>query len=124
MDNKNTSFKYGGYAYVMTAAVIIISIIANMVSLKMNIKFDLTKNKLYTLSEDTAKLLKSLEEDVTLISVYADDSGIDVVTEILDKYAAGSSRVSYSNVDPYKNPELMAKYGGRGEALSLGCFIF
>ncbi|MCI8342151.1 MAG: GldG family protein [Firmicutes bacterium] len=126
MNNKgknNANIKYGGYASVMTVAVVIIAIMVNMVASKLNIKFDLTKNKLYTLSEDTLELLNGLQEDVTLTSVYADGGSIDVVTEILDRYASNSRHVSYSNVDPYKNPQLMAKYGGNGEALSLGSVI-
>ena len=120
---KNMNLKYGGYASVVTAAAVIIAIILNLVAGQLNIKFDLTKNKLYTLSEDTVSLLQNLTEDVNITSVYAEGSEMTVVTEILDRYASNGKHVKYSNVDPYKNPQLMAKYSGDGNTVSIGSII-
>lgn len=122
-ERKNLNLKYGGYASVITAVAIIMVIVINMVASQLNIKFDLTKNKLYTISEDTLELLKGIDEDVSIYSVYADGSEISVVTEILDRYAANSRHVTVSNVDPYKNPQFAAKYAKDGNAVSIGSVI-
>jgi ABC-2 type transport system permease protein len=121
---KNSSLlKYGGYASVMTAVVIIAVIIINLAVSSLNIQFDLTKNKLYSLSEDTITLLKDLDEDVSITSVYAEGSEISVVTEILKKYASYSDHVTYENVDPYTNPAFATKYAQNGDVVSIGSVV-
>lgn len=123
-DEKNKSLlKYGGYASVMTAVVVIAAIVLNMVASQLNIKFDLTKNKLYTISEDTISLLKGLTEDVNIYSVYADGEELSIVTEILDRYASTSKHVIVENVDPYKNPQFAAKYIKNGDSISIGSVV-
>ena len=82
----SSALKYGGYASVMTAVVVVAVIIINLIVNSFGIKADLTKNKLYTLSEDTITLLKNLDEDVSVTSVYEEGNEISVVKEILNKY--------------------------------------
>ena len=121
---KNSSLlKYGGYASIMTAVVIVAVIIINLAVSSLNIQFDLTKNKLYSLSEDTITLLKGIDEDISITSVYAEGSEISVVTEILEKYASYSTHITYENVDPYTNPGFAAKYAQNGDVVSLGSVV-
>ncbi|HCT65639.1 MAG TPA: hypothetical protein DIC60_10310 [Lachnospiraceae bacterium] len=123
-DEKNKSLlKYGGYASAMTAVVVIVAIVLNMVASQLNIKFDLTNNKLYSISEDTVTLLQGLTEDVNIYSVYADGEEMPIVTEILDKYASSSKHITVENVDPYKNPQFTAKYVENGEPVSVGSVV-
>lgn len=123
-NNENKSLlKYGGYAWAMTAIVVIVVIVLNMAASHLNIKFDLTKNKLYSISEDTVTLLHGLTEDVNIYSVYADGEEMPVVTEILDKYASTSKHIKVENVDPYKNPQFTAKYVKNGEPVSVGSVV-
>ena len=49
IDTNDPLLKYGGYASVMTAIVVVVVIVLNLAVSGFNIKFDLTKNKLYTL---------------------------------------------------------------------------
>ena len=122
--NKNDPLiKYGGYASLMTAIVVVVVIILNMAVSQFDIKFDLTKNKLYTLSQDTVSLIKDLEQDVNIYSLYAEDSEITVVTEILDKYASYSDRINVSNVDPYTDPSFTVKYTQNGQAPTVGSIV-
>lgn len=122
-NKKDSTLKYGGYASVMTGLVVIIAIVANMVVGQFNMKFDLTKNKLYTLSEDTVSLLEGLDQEITIYSIYPEESQISVVTEILDKYASYSVFIKSENVDPYKNPQFAAKYAGSGEVVTVGSVV-
>jgi len=123
-DEKNKSLlKYGGYASVMTAVVVIAAIVLNMVAGQFNVKIDLTKNKLYTISEDTISLLQGLTQDVNIYSVYADGEEVSVVTEILDRYASNSKHITVENVDPYKNPQFAAKYVQNGDSITIGSVV-
>lgn len=123
-DEKNKSLlKYGGYASVMTVVVVIAAIVLNLVVSQLNIKFDLTRNKLYTISDDTVSLLQGLTEDVNIYSVYADGEEISVVTEILNRYASTSKHIFVQNVDPYKNPQFAAKYVKNGDSITIGSVV-
>ena len=58
IDKNDPLLKYGGNASVMTAIVVVAVIVINLIVGSFNIKFDLTKNGLYTLSDDTVTLTK------------------------------------------------------------------
>ena len=119
----NSMLKYGGYASIMTTIVVIIAIVVNALAGQFNLKFDLTKNKIYTLSEDTISLLKSIDEEIVLYSVYEEGGEFSIVTEILDKYATYSKNITTTNVDPYKNPQFAAKYARNGDTISIGSVV-
>ena len=123
IDKNDPLLKYGGYASVMTAIVVVVVIVLNLAVSGFNIKFDLTKNKLYTLSEDTISLLENLKEDVNVYSLYAEGQEISMVTQILDRYASYSGHVKVSNVDPYKDPAFTAKYSKNGEQATIGSVV-
>lgn len=119
----SSALKYGGYASVMTAVFVVAVIIINLIVNSFGIKADLTKNKLYTLSEDTITLLKNLDEDVSVTSVYEEGNEISVVKEILNKYASYSKHITVNNVDPYTNPSFATKYAKNGDVVSIGSVV-
>ncbi len=115
--------KYGGYASVMTAIVVVTAIVLNLIVSGFNIKFDLTRNGLYTLSEDTLNLIDSINEDVKIYSMYPEGEEFSVVTEIFDRYAARSEHIKVENIDPYTNPAFATKYTQNGQQPSVGDVI-
>jgi len=123
IDKNDPLLKYGGYASIMTAIVIVVVIIVNLAVSQFDVKLDLTKNKLYTLSDDTITLLKGVNEDVNIYSVYAQGEEVKVVTEILDKYASYSKYIHVSNIDPYQNPAFVTKYSQNGVDVTAGSVV-
>ena len=119
----SSALKYGSYASIMTSIVIVAVIVINLMVSSFDVKFDLTKNKLYSLSEDTITLVEGLDEDVTITSVYAEGSEITVITEILEKYATYSDKITIANADPYTNPAFAAKYAQHGDVVSIGSVV-
>lgn len=81
IDKNDPLIKYGGYASIMTAIVVVAVIVLNLVVSSFDVKFDLTKNGLYTLSEDTVSLVENLNQDVNIYSLYAEGQEITMVTE-------------------------------------------
>ena len=119
----SSALKYGSYASIMTAIVVVAVIVINLMVSSFDIKFDLTENKLYSLSEDTITLVEGLDEEVTITSVYAEGSEITVITEILEKYATYSDKIIIKNADPYTNPAFAAKYAQYGDVVSIGSVV-
>ncbi|WP_207207983.1 GldG family protein [Xylanivirga thermophila] len=120
---KDKKFKYGGYATLMTAVVLAILIVVNLLVDQIPWKLDLTQNKLYSISEDTYKILDNLDQDIRIIGLYEAGKENKEVDEILKKYEARTKKVSVEYVDPVKNPTFAKQYDKEGNGLSTGSLI-
>lgn len=95
----------------MVLVVIVILLLLNFVASFLFKRFDLTKEKRYTLSESTKKLLKNLD-DVVYIKVYLQGDFNPNFTrlknetkEILDEFRAYSNdNLQYELINPLENP--------------------
>ena len=69
--------RYGGMATALTAAVVaavvLINVVVGILNDRFPINFDLTKDKLYTLSDDSRKVAKGVKKDTEII-VFAEES--------------------------------------------------
>ncbi len=85
---------------------------ANWAAHKRPKSWDLTKDRIFTLQDDTVRTLKNLKGDVKAIAVYRlDEEGYGQAEGLLKRYAALSPRFTYEMVDPYKSPERARTYG-------------
>ena len=113
--------RYGSATVVFTAlflaAVVIFNILSSLVTNKFNLRFDLTDERLYEISDETQKFLaEELDRDI-LITVFApeyyfiDSDTYAPIREVLLRYIALSGdRISVRYVDPYSNPEIVEQY--------------
>lgn len=70
-----------------------------------SVRFDSTANKRFSLAEQTAKILRGLDRDVTITGFFKEGgAGKAELADLLREYAAESPRVRYSFVDPDKDP--------------------
>jgi ABC-type uncharacterized transport system involved in gliding motility auxiliary subunit len=101
--------KLGANTAVLTLAVVAILGLVNFLGARHSKRFDLTAEKLYSLSDQTDKVLASLQKDVKIISfAKSENIGLrDLVTE----YKNRSRRVSYQFIDPQEKPEIARQYG-------------
>jgi len=86
-------------------------------SLFKGFRFDLTENRLFTLSEGTGRILESLEEPVTLYFYFSQDASREIpavrayakrVNELLDEFvdrSGGMLSVQYIDPDPFSEEE-------------------
>ena len=104
--------KYALYAASYILIVLAILVVANVLADRHNKSYDSTSNKRYSLSEQTAKIVKGLKQPATI--TYYDQSGkFDRAKDQLDQYANLSPMVHVKYVDPDKNPELAADVRGK-----------
>jgi ABC-type uncharacterized transport system involved in gliding motility auxiliary subunit len=109
--------KYAAYATVYIAVIIAIVVVANVLANRHNETFDATSNKRYSLSEQTAKIVKGLKQDVNI--TYFDQTshfsqpGTNQISpkDLLQQYRNLSPKVHVSYVDPDKNPGLAREAG-------------
>lgn len=103
----------GLFAISSTSVLLVLGLVgfANYLAFKHPKEYDLTKEGLYTLSEQTTGLLKRLTTDVQVLAFYASyDSGFPAVEDALQRYKDHGTHLSYTMVDPQSRPDLVEKY--------------
>jgi len=120
---KDKKFKYGGYATLFTSIILIILVVVNIVVGKLDIKFDMTKTKLYSLSDSSTKIIGNLKQDVTIYGLYESGKEEKSVTEVLEKYKAKSSKITLEYKDPVKYPTFVQQYSTTGTTITTGSVI-
>jgi ABC-type uncharacterized transport system involved in gliding motility auxiliary subunit len=104
--------KYAAYAAVYVLIVVVAVVIANVLADRYNKSYDSTANKRYSLSEQTAKIVKGLKQDA-VITYFNRSTRFRDGKDLLDQYANLSPKVQVKYVDPDKDPELTREYGVR-----------
>src|SRR5437879_8321618 len=102
--------KYAAYATIYTLVVIAVVIVANVLADRHDKSFDATANKRYSLSDQTAKIVKGLKQDA-VITYYDKQSGFQPAKDLLDRYSTLSSRIRVKYVDVEKNPQVARAAG-------------
>ncbi len=115
MNKKEVQFRYGGYATLVTALVIALLITVNIVMEQIPATADLTKEKLFSLSDQTKQVLNNLNTDVTIYGLFEAGKEPLFVHEILQKYDAASDRLDVNYIDPFRNPGFVTRYQGEDE---------
>ena len=101
--------KYGLNLAVYALAALAIVVIVNLIATRFVKQVDLTANKRYSLSQQTAKIVGGLNRDVDLI--YFDrKSGFAGVKDSLDQYSVLSHHIKVTYVDPDREPGKAQKY--------------
>jgi ABC-type uncharacterized transport system involved in gliding motility auxiliary subunit len=103
---------FGVLTAVSVAALVAVVGVANWAAHERPKVWDLTKDRIFTLQEDTVRTLKALQSDVRAVAVYRmDEEGHAQAQALLEQYAALSPRFTFELVDPYKSPERAKTYG-------------
>jgi ABC-type uncharacterized transport system involved in gliding motility auxiliary subunit len=104
--------KYAAYAATYILVVIGVVVAINVLADRFNKSYDATSNKRYSLSEQTAKIVKGLKQDAT-ITYFNQSSRFRDGKDLLDQYATLSPKVKVEYIDPDKNPQAAKEAGIR-----------
>jgi len=112
MKNDKT-FRIGGYSVLAVLLALAIVIGVNVLASKLPAsvtQIDLTGSSLYTLSDQTVNLIKSMDKDVEIfwmVTAGNEDAKIDL---LLDKFDGINSRLKITHVDPKVNPSFSSLF--------------
>src|ERR1700733_2506382 len=89
--------------------------VANVLANRYNKSYDSTSNKRYSLSDQTAKIVKGLAQPIS-ITYYDKTSNFQTGKDLLARYTTLSPKVHLDYIDPDKNPQAarvagVTKYG-------------
>ena len=107
------SLKYGSNSIILIVAVVAIALIVNLLVGMADIKWDLTADKLYTLSDESKDIIKNIKKDVTIYGLFDDgeisngDAYRDLIN-LLEQYEKLGIEVKY--IDPDKDPGTIASF--------------
>lgn len=113
-------FRQGSVATAITAIVVAVIVVFNMVvsmlSDKYGLNADLTEDKIFALSEQTTDFLSSLNKDIEIYILNTEvnfSAGGDYFTqanEVIKKYAQQSPRITLQYIDLVRNPAFTTKF--------------
>jgi ABC-type uncharacterized transport system involved in gliding motility auxiliary subunit len=104
--------KYGGNVVVGTLFVFAILVLANYIATRHPKRFDLTEGQLYSLSDQTLKLLSELQEEIHIEAFFQEThDSKKKLEDLLKEYRYHSSKFYYEFIDPVKNPVLAQQMG-------------
>ena len=110
--NRRT-LKIGSLTVTNTAVVIAIFVLVNLFvnGLPASVtKFDRSASSLYTVSDESAAVIRSIGEDVHFYILTERGNESMIVTQLLDRYRDMNSHISWSTVDPASNPLFAEQY--------------
>src|SRR5450631_2381348 len=102
------SAQQGANTSVLVIAVIAIIAVANFVGYRHHKRFDLTTEKLYTLSEQTRQIVSSLPKDLTVVRF--DKTASATFDDLMAEYKTLGPHFKYLTVDPNQKPEVAQDY--------------
>jgi predicted small integral membrane protein len=123
---KSRKFKYGTLATVFTVifiiAIILVNVLLGYMTERFVWEFDMTKEQLFDISEDTKEVIDDMTREVT-ITVLADETVfrdaeqmLSNVYEILQRYEAlGGGKIKVRYVNPNMNPKIFEQYNTLGD---------
>jgi len=109
---KTRQTKYTAYVTLYIAIILASLVVVNYLANRHNKSYDATANKRYSLSDQTLKVIKGLDQDVK-ISYFAQTSRFSEARDLLDRYDSLSHRVTVDYIDPDKKPQLARAAGVR-----------
>jgi ABC-type uncharacterized transport system involved in gliding motility auxiliary subunit len=101
--------KLGANTLVLAASVLAILAVANILALRHIKRWDLTEGGIYSLSDQTKKIVTGLKTDVTVMKFAREDDRS--LRDQMAEYKALSRHIQYQFVDPQEKPELAKQYG-------------
>jgi ABC-type uncharacterized transport system involved in gliding motility auxiliary subunit len=96
--------KYAAYAVVYILVVITAVVIVNVLADRYTKSYDATSNKRYSLSEQTAKIVRGLKENASII-YFDQGTHFQHAKDLLGEYTSLSSKLHVDYVDPDKKPQ-------------------
>lgn len=107
--------KYSAYMAVYILVILAVLAAVNFLANRYSKAYDATKNKQYSLSDQTIKIVRDLKAPVRLV-YFGTTSDFGTARDTLDRYAALSPKISVEYVDPVKKPQVAKAEGFRSDS--------
>lgn len=103
----------GAYSSITIVIGIALAVVVNLIAAKIPTKYtniDITSNQLYTITDQTKEMLKTLEDDVTIYVISSEKDADTTLSQTLKCYEEESSHIKVEYIDPLVNPQFASSY--------------
>lgn len=111
VSTKNISMSaYSSTVVVISAALVVL---LNVLVLELPSKytaFDVTTNKLYSLTNETQAMVKALDEDINIYVLVNEEQADELLDATLNTYEDLNAHIKVDYVDPAVNPKFFTQY--------------
>lgn len=110
---RSRSFRVGGYSVVATLIVLALLVAVNLIMDALPTSatnLDASASKLYSISDQTKNVLKTLDKDVTFYVICQEGMEDPALNTLIGHYTSGSAHIKVQYVDPDVNPGFVEKY--------------
>jgi ABC-type uncharacterized transport system involved in gliding motility auxiliary subunit len=120
---KTRQVKYGGYAALLTLAVIAGLILVNLIAGQLSLQIDLTESKRFSLSEQTVQLLDTIKTPVKFYGLWRPGEEDKNVMDVINLYQFKNRGISLELIDPDRNPGFVLRYDREKKGIPRGSLI-
>lgn len=107
------AFRKDSYSAAMSVVVIAIVVVLNLIVGQIPTKyteFDISTGKLYTIGDETKKVLKNLDEDITIHYIVQSGNEDSTIEKLLNQYKENSSKIKIEKIDPVTSPNYTSQF--------------
>ena len=107
------NFSLGAYSSTVIVGSVVAAVVLNLIVAELPSRytvFDLTANKLFSLTNDTKELVGNIGEDITIYVLANEKQADSTLDQTLDGYEGLNSHIKVTYVDPAVNPKFYTKY--------------
>lgn len=104
------SAKFSTNAIISALIILGILILINFIAQELNLRIDTTEAKQFSLSDQTKKIIASLQDDLRFTAFFKSNTE-GRAEDLLLEYSNLSPRVKYEFIDPDKQPAIAKNYG-------------
>lgn len=109
---KHSSYSMGAIT-IFIAIIVVLNLVLQEVPSKYR-EIDLSTQKLYSIGDQTKKVLKKLDKDVEIYYIAQSGSESSDIQKLLEKYEEGSDHIKVEQKDPAVNPKFVSQYTSDG----------
>lgn len=114
-------FKSGVYVSIISAIVIALVFLVNLIISEFDLKIDLSNEGIYTITEETKEYVNKMEGDVTIYYLIEAGKEAPMFQKIAEKFDSLSDSIRLEQKDPIQYPAFASEYVD--EEVSLNSFL-
>ena len=121
---KTKGTKHGAYSVGVTAAVVAIVVVLNLIIGQLPEKYrsiDVSNTKIYEISDTSKTLLKNLDQKITMKVLANEEEADERIRTFLSKYSGLSKNISVEWIDPVLHPSVLEENDASENTIIVSC---
>ena len=110
---KDKRFRYGTFSTVMMLFAVVIFVLVNLLAGEFNRTYDLTREQLFSLTDQSRHFLQHLEREVHITYISRTGNEHPILANLFEEYMSASPFISVETRDPSINPMFVHELASR-----------